>query len=40
MVSLSQQEQIEADQLLAKLAKTDPASPEFVMALQNLVVAV
>ena len=39
-VSHSQQEHIEADQLLAKLAKTDPTSPEFDKALQNLVDAV
>jgi hemerythrin superfamily protein len=39
-VSHSQQEHIEADQLLAKLAKTDPASADFDKALQNLVDAV
>ena len=39
-VSHSQQEHIEADQLLAKLAGTDPASPEFDTVLQNLVDAV
>jgi hemerythrin superfamily protein len=39
-VSHSQQEHIEADRLLAKLAKTDPTSPEFDKALQNLVDAV
>src|SRR3954454_17635604 len=36
----SQQEHIEADQLLAKLAKTDPASADFDKALQNLIDAV
>jgi hemerythrin superfamily protein len=39
-VSHSQQEHVEADQLLAKLAKTDPASADFDKALQNLVDAV
>jgi len=39
-VSHSQQEHIEADQLLAKLAGTDPASPEFGQVLQNLIDAV
>ena len=39
-VSHSQQEHIEADQLLAKLVKTDPASADFDKALQNLVDAV
>ncbi|MEU4602760.1 hemerythrin domain-containing protein [Kribbella sp. NPDC023972] len=39
-VSHSQQEHIEADQLLAKLAQTDPTSPEFDTVLQNLVDAV
>jgi hemerythrin superfamily protein len=39
-VSHSQQEHIEADQLLAKLAGTDPASPEFDKVLQNLIDAV
>jgi hemerythrin superfamily protein len=39
-VSHSQQEHIEADQLLAKLADTDPASAEFDTALQNLIDAV
>jgi hemerythrin superfamily protein len=39
-VSHSQQEHIEADQLLAKLAQTDPTSAEFDKALQNLVDAV
>jgi hemerythrin-like domain-containing protein len=39
-VSHSQQEHIEADQLLAKLAATDPASAEFDTALQNLIDAV
>jgi hemerythrin superfamily protein len=39
-VSHSQQEHIEADQLLAKLAKTDPASADFDKALQNLIDAV
>ncbi|TDD20143.1 hemerythrin domain-containing protein [Kribbella turkmenica] len=39
-VSHSQQEHIEADQLLAKLASTDPTSAEFDTVLQNLVDAV
>lgn len=39
-ISHSQQEHIEADQLLAKLATTDPMSEEFDKALQNLVDAV
>jgi hemerythrin-like domain-containing protein len=39
-VSHSQQEHIEADQLLAKLAETDPASAAFDKALQNLIDAV
>jgi hemerythrin superfamily protein len=39
-VSHSQQEHIEADQLLAKLAGTDPSSPDFDKVLQNLVDAV
>lgn len=39
-VSHSQQEHIEADQLLAKLAGTEPSSPDFESALQNLVDAV
>jgi hemerythrin-like domain-containing protein len=39
-VSHSQQEHIEADQLLAKLAKADPESAEFETALQNLIDAV
>jgi hemerythrin-like domain-containing protein len=39
-VSHSQQEHIEADQLLAKLAKTDPMSADFDKALQNLIDAV
>ena len=39
-VSHSQQEHIEADQLLAKLASTDPESPDFDKVLQNLIDAV
>jgi hemerythrin superfamily protein len=39
-VSHSQQEHIEADQLLAKLAQTDPTSAEFDTVLQNLIDAV
>jgi hemerythrin-like domain-containing protein len=39
-VSHSQQEHIEADQLLAELAKTDPTSADFDKALQNLIDAV
>ncbi|WP_406048368.1 hemerythrin domain-containing protein [Kribbella sp. NBC_00889] len=39
-VSHSQQEHIEADQLLAKLAATDPASAAFDKVLQNLIDAV
>ncbi|GAA1599814.1 MULTISPECIES: hemerythrin domain-containing protein [Kribbella] len=39
-VSHSQQEHIEADQLLAKLAGTDPTSPDFDGVLQNLIDAV
>jgi hemerythrin superfamily protein len=39
-VSHSQQEHIEADQLLAKLAATDPDSPNFEKVLQNLIDAV
>ncbi|WP_350275511.1 hemerythrin domain-containing protein [Kribbella sp. HUAS MG21] len=39
-VSHSQQEHIEADQLLAKLAATDPTSSDFDRVLQNLVDAV
>jgi hemerythrin-like domain-containing protein len=39
-VSHSQQEHIEADQLLAKLAATDPTSAQFNTALQNLIDAV
>ena len=39
-VSHSQQEHIEADQLLAELAETDPASSDFDKVLQNLVDAV
>jgi Hemerythrin HHE cation binding domain len=39
-VSHSQQEHIEADQLLAKLASTDPASADFDQVLQDLVDAV
>ncbi|MEU4191934.1 hemerythrin domain-containing protein [Kribbella sp. NPDC026611] len=39
-VSHSQQEHIEADQLLAKLAGTDPESPDFDKVLQNLIDAV
>ncbi|TWD72999.1 hemerythrin HHE cation binding domain-containing protein [Kribbella amoyensis] len=39
-VSHSQQEHIEADQLLAKLAATDPSSADFDKVLQNLVDAV
>jgi hemerythrin superfamily protein len=39
-VSHSQQEHIEADQLLAKLAKTDPDSADFDRVLQNLIDAV
>jgi hemerythrin superfamily protein len=39
-VSHSQQEHIEADQLLAKLAGTDPTSADFDKALQNLIDAV
>jgi hypothetical protein len=39
-VSHSQQEHIEADQLLAKLARTDPTSAAFDKALQNLIDAV
>jgi hemerythrin-like domain-containing protein len=39
-VSHSQQEHIEADQLLARLAATEPTSPDFDKALQNLVDAV
>lgn len=39
-VSHSQQEHLEADQLLAKLAATPPESPAFDEALQNLVDAV
>lgn len=39
-VSHSQQEHIEADQLLAKLAATDPTSADFGKVLQNLIDAV
>ena len=39
-VSHSQQEHIEADQLLAKLVGTDPASADFDKVLQNLIDAV
>ena len=39
-VSHSQQEHIEADQLLAKLAGTAPDAPDFEKVLQNLVDAV
>jgi hemerythrin-like domain-containing protein len=39
-VSHSQQEHIEADKLLAKLADTDPTSPDFDKVLQNLVDAI
>ncbi|MFI5734856.1 hemerythrin domain-containing protein [Kribbella sp. NPDC051587] len=39
-VSHSQQEHIEADKLLAKLADTDPKSPDFDKVLQNLVDAI
>lgn len=39
-IAHSQQEHIEADQLLAKLAKSDPASPAFDRVLQNLIDAV
>ncbi|MGW6278400.1 hemerythrin domain-containing protein [Kribbella sp. NPDC055071] len=39
-VSHSQQEHIEADLLLAKLAETDPTSAAFDKALQNLVDAI
>src|SRR4051794_32695285 len=39
-VSHSQQEHIEADQLLAKLASTDPESANFDKVLQNLIDAV
>ena len=39
-VSHSQQEHIEADQLLAELAATDPTSADFDKVLQNLVDAV
>ncbi|WP_238164693.1 hemerythrin domain-containing protein [Kribbella pittospori] len=39
-VSHSQQEHIEADELLAKLAETDPESAEFETVLQNLIDAV
>ncbi|MEV5967115.1 hemerythrin domain-containing protein [Kribbella sp. NPDC051952] len=39
-VSHSQQEHVEADQLLVKLAGTDPMSGEFDKALQNLIDAV
>ena len=39
-VSHSQQEHIEADQLVAKLAETDPTSEAFDKALQNLIDAV
>jgi hemerythrin superfamily protein len=39
-VSHSQQEHIEADQLLAKLANTDPESAEFDKVLQNVIDAV
>jgi hemerythrin superfamily protein len=39
-VSHSQQEHIEADQLLAKLATTDPASAAFDKTLRNLIDAV
>ncbi|GAA1594675.1 hypothetical protein GCM10009804_59160 [Kribbella hippodromi] len=39
-VSHSQQEHIEADQLLAKLAETDPESPNFDQVLQNLIDAI
>ena len=39
-ISHSQQEHVEADQLLAKLTDTDPMSGEFDTVLQNLVDAV
>jgi hemerythrin-like domain-containing protein len=39
-VSHSQQEHIEADQLLAQLASTDPTAPDFDKVLQNLIDAV
>ncbi|MER7243253.1 hemerythrin domain-containing protein [Kribbella sp. NPDC000426] len=39
-VSHSQQEHIEADQLLAELANTDPESTQFETVLQNLIDAV
>ncbi|MGW7681754.1 hemerythrin domain-containing protein [Kribbella sp. NPDC054772] len=39
-VSHSQEEHIEADQLLAKLAETDPTSNKFDKVLQNLIDAV
>jgi hemerythrin superfamily protein len=39
-VAHSQEEHVEADQLLAKLAKTDPTSADFDKVLQNLVDAV
>jgi hemerythrin superfamily protein len=39
-VAHSQEEHVEADQLLAKLAATDPTSPDFDKVLQNLVDAV
>jgi hemerythrin superfamily protein len=39
-VEHSQEEHVEADQLLARLAQTDPESPEFDSALDELVKAV
>lgn len=39
-IAHSQQEHIEADQLLAKLARSDPASADFDRVLQNLIDAV
>ena len=39
-VAHSQEEHVEADELLAKLAATDPESPQFETALENLVAAI
>lgn len=39
-VEHSQEEHVEADELLAKLADTDPESPEFLTALEEVVKAV
>jgi len=39
-VAHSQEEHVEADQLLAELAATDPDSPQFETALENLVAAI